>query len=233
MNTRTSLPDASSSSPSESSRNSLNDKLADYRAYNERLQPAFARAYDRLVARLSSIDRGEVGPAIGERMPEFLMPNHKGELISLGLLLERGPLVVSVNRGHWCPYCMLDLRALAAAQPDIERLGGQVVSIMPDSAAYTGGAFGSDPLPFPILSDVDLGYMLSLGLVYWVGADVASLYRELGIDLERYQGNDSHFLPLTAKFVVGRDGLVKARQVDIEFRQRVELAELLRMIERL
>lgn len=225
-------PDASSNARSDSSRDSLDNRLAAYRAQSERQQPAIARAYDRLVTRLSSIDRGEVGPAIDEPMPDFVMPNQKGELISLGLLLERGPLVISVNRGHWCPYCRLDLRALAAAQPEFERLGGQVVSIMPDSAGYTGAAFGGDPLPFPILSDVDLGYTLSLGLVYWVGADVASLYRELGIGLEQYQGNDSQFLPLTAKFVVGRDGLVKARHVDIEFRQRVELAELLRMLER-
>ena len=105
----------------------------------------------------------------------------------------RGPLLISFNRGHWCPYCKLDLRALAAAQPEVERHGGQIVSTMPDTSAGRTEALSADPLPFPILSDVDLGYALSLGLVYWVGADVVTLYRELGIDLERHQGNEFTF----------------------------------------
>lgn len=207
----------------------MNERLAAYRAQSERLRPDVARAYDRLIARLAMIDRGEVGPALGERMPDFLMPNQFGSLVALQSLLDRGPLVISFNRGHWCPYCKLDLRALAAAQPEIERLGGHIVSIMPDSATVTGRAFADDT-PFPILSDVDLGYSLSLGLVYWVGTEVTVLYKELGLELDRYQANESYFLPLAAKFIVGPDGLVKARRVDIEFRQRMEPDEIVQVL---
>ena len=193
------------------------------------MRPEMARAYDRLVARLSIIDRGELGLVIGDRMPNFVMPNQFGTLVSLGSLLDRGPLVISFNRGHWCPYCKLDLRSLAAVQPEIERLGAHVVSIMPDGAGAARNTFDGEPLPFPILSDLDLGYTLSLGLAYWVGADVVSLYRKLGIDLVISQGNDSHFLPLAAKFIVGQDGLVKVRYIDIEFRKRVEPETLSRL----
>jgi peroxiredoxin len=218
-----------SNTPSNSSHapDSLNEKLAAYRRQSEALRPELARAYDRLVTRLAALDQGTVGPALGQRLPDFVMPDQSGALVSLNSLLSRGPLLISFNRGHWCPYCKLDLRALAAAQPEVERHGGQIVSIMPDTAAGHTEALSGDPLPFPILSDVDLGYALSLGLVYWVGADVITLYRELGIDLERHQGNEFHFLPLTAKFVVSNDGVVKARHVDIEFRQRVELSRFI------
>ncbi len=212
---------------SDPAQETLNEKLAAYRKKSERLRPEKARAYDRLVARLAVIDQGAIGPVIGDHLPDFVMPNQHGSLVSLRSLLDRGPLVVSFNRGHWCPYCKLDLRALAAAQPDIERLGGHVISIMPDTAIGTSEVSSGDPLPFPILSDVDLGYTLSLGLVYWVGADVIDLYNELNIELERYHGNDGHFLPLAAKFVVNRDGVVKARHVDIEFRQRIDVFKLL------
>lgn len=203
---------------------SLNERLAAYRKHSERQHPGLARAYDRLVKRLADIVRGSIGPAVGERMPDFTMPDQSGTLVSLASLLRRGPLLISFNRGHWCPYCRIDLRALAATLPDIQRQGGQIVSIMPDTASFTGAMQRSEALPFPVLSDIDLGYTLALGLVYWVGTEVVDLYKELGIELERYQGGGSQFLPLTAKFVVGPDGRVSARHVDIEFRDRVEVS---------
>lgn len=209
---------------------SLNEKLAALQARIEGERPDIARAYNRLVERLAAIDQGGVGPALGARFPDFMMPDQSGALVSLQSLLQRGPLIVSFNRGHWCPYCKLDLRALASALPEIQRFGGEVVSIMPDTATFTGPMHSADSLPFPVLSDIDLGYTLSLGLVYWVGADVVALCKELGIELERYQGNENHFMPLVAKFVVGRDGTVKARHVDIEFRRRLEVLDLLSAI---
>ena len=71
------------------------------------------------------------------------------------------------------------------------------------------------------------GYSLSLGLIFWVGAEIARMYQEVGVELEKYHGNRGSFLPMAAKFVVGQDGLVRARQVDIEFRERMEPEALL------
>jgi peroxiredoxin len=201
---------------------SLNQKLAAFRAKDERRFPQFAEAYDRLVAHLDALTQGRVGPPIGDQMPDFLLPDQNGTLLSLRSMLSRGPVVISFNRGHWCPYCKIDLRGLAAIAPEAARLGGRIVSIMPDRADVLNEAFAHGASPFPILTDIDLGYSLSLGLVYWIGTDVTALYQEVGIELERYHGNGGHFLPMAAKFVVGPDGLVKARQVDIEFRQRME-----------
>jgi len=211
----------------------LNQSLAAYREQSARNRPQFAAAYDRLVARLAAIDRDEVGPAIGNQMPEFLLPDHTGEIVALSSLLERGPLVVSFNRGHWCPYCQLDLRALGAADQKIRGLGASIVSIMPETAQFTKRSVEKNELPFPILSDIDLGYSISLGLIFWVGAEINDLYQAIGIDLARFQGAGGFFLPMAAKFIVGRDGLVKARAVNAEFRQRVEPDAIITALERL
>jgi len=200
----------------------LSARLASYRQSTVRLRPDIAKLYDELVARLDMIDAGEVGPKVGEALPTFTLPDESGRLVSLSMLLRSGPAVVSINRGHWCPYCKLELRSLAAIHDEIRALGARVVSIMPDTASFTGGYITANALPFPVLSDIDLGYALLLGLIHWIGPDVERLYREVGIDLERYQGNQGHFLPMAAKFIVGQDGLIKARQVSIEFRERME-----------
>ena len=48
-----------------------------------------------------------------------------------------------------------------------------------------------------------------------------------GADLASSQGNDSWFVPVPATFVVGRDGLIKARHVDPDYRQRMEIDAVL------
>ncbi len=208
-------------------------QLSAYRERSRSNRPDFAKAYDDLINRLGTLDRGDVGPKIGDRLPPFTLPDESGRLVSLGSLLDHGPAVISFNRGHWCPYCKLELRALAAIHGRINNLGARVISIMPDSAAFTTDYAQQNDLPFPVLSDVDLGYSLALGLIFWVGAEVQRLYKDVGIDLEKYHGNSGYFLPMAAKFIVSPDGIVRARQVNIEFRKRMEPAEVLAALERL
>lgn len=201
---------------------SLGERLAMYRAASGRLRPDFAEAYDELVDRLGVLERGEVGPQVGERLAEFSLPDQHGRLLSLSELLQSGPAVISINRGHWCPYCRLELRALAAVHAKVAAAGASIVSITPDTAEFTGRYSRANETPFPLLTDVDLGYSLSLGLIFWIGTDVGRLYREAGIDLGTYHRNSGLFLPVAAKFIVGQDGVVKARHVDVEFRRRME-----------
>jgi len=205
----------------------LGERLAMYRRASSTLRPDFAKVYDALVERLAVLDRDEVGPQLGEKLEEFNLPDEGGRLVSLSSLLQSGPAVISINRGHWCPYCKLELRSLAAAHDRIKELGASIVSIMPDVAEYTGGYSRANELPFPLLSDVDLGYSLSLGLIFWIGADMQRLYQEAGLDLGKYHRGSGYFLPIAAKFVVGRDGRIKARFLDPDYRRRAAVEDLI------
>ena len=211
----------------------LSSRLSAYRKESGYRRPEFAKAYDELVERLNMIDQGRVGPGLGELMPEFNLPDENGQLISLASLLRFGPVVISINRGHWCPYCKLELRSLAAIHGEIAQLGAAVISIMPDGAQFTGNYVAQNDLPFPVLSDIDLGYSLLLGLIFWVGPELQRLYKEAGVELEKYHGNQGYFLPMAAKFIVGCDGRVEARQVNIEFRERMEPQALIATLRRL
>ncbi len=206
---------------------SLSQRLMNYRHHSARLRPDVASAYDALVARLEVLEQGAVGPQVGDPMPEFALPDENGAIVTLSSLLRAGPAVISINRGHWCPYCRLELHALAAQFGDIRRSGARLVSIMPDVAEFTRRFRAEQNLPFPILSDVDLGYSLLLGLVFWVGPEVRRLYEELGVDLASFQRNTSFFLPIAAKFIVDVDGTIRAREVNVEFRQRMDPAAIL------
>ena len=50
---------------------------------------------------------------------------------------------------------------------------------------------------------------------------------KIGRSLPQYQGNDSWTLPIPATFVVGKDGRIKARFVDPDYRKRMAVEELI------
>ncbi|MEE9590525.1 MAG: peroxiredoxin-like family protein [Hyphomicrobiaceae bacterium] len=205
----------------------LNERLAAYTETLRELNFPFAEAYDDLVARLQAGEVGAMAPGVGDPMPPFILPAHTGRLVSLEEILRLGPAVISFNRGHWCPYCKIELRTIASHQKEIAAHGGQLVSILPDRQQFVH-RLPEDILDnFIILTDVDNGYALSLGLVIWLGEHIASLMEGRGYRLSEYQGNDGWFVPLPATFVVGPDGRVIARQVDPEIRRRMEIEDII------
>jgi peroxiredoxin len=80
---------------------------------------------------------------------------------------------------------------------------------------------------FPILTDMDNGYAMSLNLAIWVGAEMKEYMTSIGRNLPDYQGNDSWILPIPATFVVGQDGRIRACFADPDYRQRMTIEDLI------
>jgi peroxiredoxin len=147
----------------------------------------------------------------------------------LPALLEQGAVAVMFFRGHWCPYCRLNMRAVAQAGARIRAMGAKIVAIMPETQEFTEHLKADAGAPFPILTDLDNGYALSLNLAIWLGIEIQQLLSYQ--DMAKFHGNDGWMLPIPAVFVVGRDGIVKARFVDPDFRKRMEIDDLLEALE--
>lgn len=205
----------------------LNVRLANYAEKLRELNFPFAEAYDDLVARLMAGEVGMHAPDVGETMPDFILPARTGHLLSLDDLVKNGPAVMSFNRGHWCPFCKIELRALAEHHAPIADLGASIVSILPDRQAFTGDLRSWTSNKVHIVSDIDNGYALSLGLVLCLGDRIKELMKGRGYHLDIYQGNDGWFVPLPATFVVGADKKVLARFADPDFRHRMEVGAIL------
>lgn len=85
-------------------------------------------------------------------------------------------------------------------------------------------------VPFRVLTDMDVGYTLNLGLIFWVGQKIMEMYSGFGIDLAHFQGNGGWFLPIPATLVVSSDGRIKARFVDPDFRHRMRTEDVLKAV---
>ena len=206
---------------------SLSERLNSLAQAVRKLSPPFADAVDRLVTRLQKSGVGETAPQVGEPLPPFHLPDEAGRIVSLDELLSKGPVAVTFHRGHWCPYCRLNTNALAQAQKEVEREGSKIVAIMPDRQQFAEEFKNEFNARFPILTDMDNGYALSLNLVIWVGAELERMISAAGWDIPSYQGNTSWMLPIPATFVVGQDGRVKARFVDPDYRKRMAVENML------
>ena len=205
----------------------LNVRLASYADKLRELNFPFAEAYDDLVARLYAGEVGREAPEVGETMPSFILPSKAGAAVSLEELVVLGPLVISFNRGHWCPFCKIQLRTIASYHEQLATHGARVVSIMPDRQQFLDDIRQATDHTFDILTDIDNGYALSLGLVMWLGEPIKELMRGRGYHLDAYHGSDGWFVPVPATFVVGRDQRIIARFVDPDFRKRMEIEDII------
>ena len=208
---------------------SMGEQLRAFADAARQRRPDFAAAVDRLVERLRRYGAGESAPQPGERLPPFQLPDEAGHLVNLDRLLKHGPVAVTFHRGHWCPYCRININALARAHAEIAAEGGQIVAIMPDRQKFVAELKSESQVPFPILTDMDNGYALSLNLAIWVGAELQKMM-EARRDLPTFQGNSSWMLPIPATFVVGREGLIRTRFVDPDYRRRMAIADVLRAL---
>jgi len=201
-------------------------QLDDFAGALRQHHPEFADAVDRLVERLQHVGAGGAAPNVGERLPDFLLPDQTGHLVALGELLSEGPAAITFFRGHWCPYCQLHSRALAKVHDRVEANGATLVGITPELQRYTRKHEELAEARYRILSDIDNGYALSLNLAIWVGVEMQCVMTELGRDLASYQGNSSWFLPIPATFVVDSTGVIRARFIDPDYRKRMDADEL-------
>lgn len=199
------------------------------KAIREHFGP-YAKATDSLVARLKAAGAGASAPTVGERMPDFLLPDEHGHLTGLTDLLQHGPVVIAFHRGHWCPYCRTNAHALAQINDRIVQARGQLVAITPERQTFTLRQQQEADAGYRVLSDIDNGYALSIALAVWIGDAMRGFLEGFGRDLPAFHGNQAWILPIPATFIVGTDGLIKARFVDPDYRRRMDTEVVLQAL---
>jgi len=205
---------------------SINERLGLFVDAVRRLIPVSDAVVERLVTRLRQHKAGEGAPKAGDAMPPFVLPDETGRMVSLGDLLTRGPAVVTFHRGHWCPFCRISIHTLSQAHERIAALGASMVAIVPDRRRFAAEMKDDSGVRFPILTDMDNGYAMSLNLAIFVGAEMQQYMTSIGRILPDYQGNDSWILPIPATFVIGQDGRIKACLTDPDYRRRMTVEDL-------
>ena len=208
---------------------SLRDRLRVVAEAARTHKPWYAEAIDEFAHRLRDVQIGESAPQVGETMPDFMLPDHDGNIVVLGSILEGGPAVIAFHRGHWCPFCRLSMIGLAEIEEQLRP--AQIVAISTETQRYTRMLREQTGARFPVLTDMDAAYTMSLGLAVWVDAKLAGMIAEAGWDVPVFQGGTDWVLPIPSVFVVRQDGTIAGRHIDPDYRQRMDIDELLRCVD--
>jgi peroxiredoxin len=189
--------------------------------------------YDEFTTRLNSLSVGKQAPQLGSKFPPVALPNHLGQYRDVADLYQSGPLVISFNRGSWCPYCVHELESWRDNLSALVGAGGTLVVIAGEVSGRGEALAEIFNNKVEILCDVEHGAALSLGLAFQAGDELLHRYLECGLDLSDIYGTQSGILPIPATFVVDRQGIVRFAFVDPDFRVRAEPADVIAVVETL
>ena len=164
---------------------------------------------------------------VGERAPDFVLPDVFGKQIALAELLKHGPVVLTFYRGEWCPFCNLQLRAYQQILQQIQELGASLVAISPQTPDHSLSTVEKKELTFTVLSDAGNIVARKYRLVFALEQPIRELYTTIGSDLPTFNGDTSWELPMPATFVIAQDGMVRLAFVDEDYTHFLEPASLL------
>ncbi len=128
---------------------------------------------------------------------------------------------------------MAELEALKNVLPDITKLGATLVVISPQVQRTARESEDQQPLPMEHLHDRGNTVAGRYGLVFTVPEDLQGVYRGFGLDLAKANGDDSWTLPMPARFVVDRAGVIRSRDVDPDYTRRAEPSETIAVLQSL
>ncbi len=163
----------------------------------------------------------------GQQAPDFELPGKDGAAIRLSSLLASGPVVVTFYRGGWCPYCNLQLRAYESMLPELTALGARLVAVSPQAPDPNSDVTAQHTMDFDVLSDAGNQVARRYGLVFQLPPSWRDAYAGKGIVLPEINGGADWDLPAPATFVVEPSGRITLSYVDVDYRNRLEPAEIL------
>jgi len=163
----------------------------------------------------------------GEMAPPFKLQCRRGGFIHLSDLLDRGPVVISFFRGDWCPFCVLELEALAAAHPEIERLGATLIALSPQAQGKLSPPGNNGQRPFPVLQDLGCEIAVRYRIAFTVPRQYRAAYLALGYSHSAKIGSTGWVLPIPATYLLDSTGLVVLSYLDADHTTRLEPTEII------
>ena len=170
---------------------------------------------------------------VGDKAPNFTLPNATGHLLTLADVLRDSPVILNFYRGGWCPYCNLELRAYQLALPKIKAAGAALLAISPQAPDASLSTAEKNELEFEVLSDEGSTIANDYGLAFPLPDELRQLYTELNHSLPSINGTPDWQLPIPATFVIGQDQRIALAYVDVDYRNRLEPGEAIAAIQNL
>jgi peroxiredoxin len=125
---------------------------------------------------------------------------------------------------------MMELEALQAIDSEVRRLGAQIVAITPELERYTRNVHKKLNLTFDILTDLHLKTAEQFRLAFVLPDYLRELYKSFGSTLDRFHDESEYRLPIPARYVIDKEGIIRAADVNADYTIRPEPSETVKVL---
>jgi len=211
--------------------------MAEIKSLKERIAAAVAHVpapvTDEVQQQLELLAASNVAPGltVGERAPDFTLPNRYGTGIRLGRELMDGPVVLSFLRGSWCPICTQELQALQEVHREVRKLGADIIAVSPQSVEKNIAFGAAHNVDYYVLSDADQAVIRQYKLFFTLPERLREIYIEhFQLDLSQLNADGSWALPVPATYIISQDGTIYSRLVEMNYVKRMEPADIMTVL---
>ena len=127
----------------------------------------------------------------------------------------------------------MELEALQQIHAEVRALGAQILVITPELDRYTRALHKKLNLTFDILTDLHLKLAEQFRLVFTLPNYLRDLYKSFGSTLDRFNDEAEYRLPMPARYVIDKQGIIRTAEVNADYTIRPEPSETLMQLRRL
>jgi peroxiredoxin len=124
----------------------------------------------------------------------------------------------------------MELEALQGIDSEVRALGAQIVVLTPELERYTRALHTKLKLTFDMLTDLHLKTAEQFRLVFTLPEYLRDLYKSFGNALDRFHDEPEFRLPIPARYVVDKQGIIRAADLNAAYTVRPEPSETLRQL---
>lgn len=187
--------------------------------------PALYETWQVGITKVEDLGLPESAPGLGEGAPDFALSNLRGEAVTLAGLLERGPVVLKLIRGSWCPFCSVEFAAYKAAVPALRELGATLVMVTPEKDETAADAFRE--ADFEVLLDREHNLAKAYGVGFEIPEELLAVHDAFGLAPSQINADGQAVLPSPALFVIDSAKKVRWRFVEADYSKRPEVEDVL------
>lgn len=121
----------------------------------------------------------------------------------------------------------MELEALQEIHSEVRALRAEIIVITPELERYTRALHKKLNLNFDILTDLHLKIAEQFRLVFTLPEYLRELYKSFGSTLDRFHDESEYRLPMPARYVVDKEGIIRAADVNADYTIRPEPSETL------
>ena len=125
---------------------------------------------------------------------------------------------------------MMELSALQAIDSEVKTLGARILALTPELERYTRSVQKKLNLTFDILTDLHLKTAEQFGLVFTLPDYLRELYKSFGSNLDRFHDELEYRLPVPARYVIDKQGIIRAADVNADYTIRPEPSETVEIL---